>query len=148
METDEQSGFQDYFLNCSETKTMDCDKSNEHKHCKLCIRLSPCLFVVKDISVNLTWIMPCLIMGSSVIHVNYHMIIWEKVFGKRFHFHCPVCQCTIINCDPFIKHLKHHDSKDTPQTHGDCEMDNKRVKKTSLTRTMRKMDQCGPRKIL
>lgn len=132
MDTEEQSGFQDYFLNCSETKTMDCDMSNKHKHCKLCYKTFTTPFrcqrhfvqshVNRAVPYNGKFCYPC-----KLSHENQGK-------SERFHFHCPLCQCTIINRDPFIKHLKdHNDSKETPQTHGDCEKDNKRGSEENVT---------------
>lgn len=124
METDEQSCYQEYFLDCSETKRTDCAMSNKHKHCKLCCKTFTTPFrcqrhfiqshVNRAVPYHGKFCFPC-----KLSHDNLGK-------SERFHFHCPVCQCTIINRDPFIKHLKHHDSNETPQTHGDCEMDNKR----------------------
>ena len=101
--------------------------SNKHKHCKLCNKAFTTPFRCKRHFIQ--------------SHVNravpyygnycYPCKLSHDNLGKseRFHFHCPVCQCTILNRDPFIKHLKLHESKETPQTHGDLEMDNKRGSK-------------------
>ena len=122
METDEQSGFEDYFHNCSDTK-MDCDLSNKHKHCKLCNKTFTTPFRRKRhfIQSHVNRAVPY--HGKSC----YPCKLSHDNLGKseRFHYHCPVCQCTILNQEPFIKHLKLHDSKEPPKIHGDCEMDTK-----------------------
>ena len=86
--------------------------------------LSPHLFITNDIFIQYR-------MNHAVPYRGnccYPCKLSHDNLGKseRFHFHCPVCQCTILNRDPFIKHLKLHDLKETPQTHGELEMDNKR----------------------
>lgn len=134
METDEQSGFEDYFLTCPGIKTMDCDMPNKHKHCKLCNKTFTTPFRCKR----------HFIQSHANRAVPYHgkccysCKLSHDNLGKseRFHFHCPVCQSTILNRDPFIKHLKLHDSKETPQIHknGDCEMDNEESKETATNK--------------
>ena len=98
--------FEVYFMICAE---QNCNKEGKHMHCKLCSKV--CISQSKSrrhfheahmsrvVQFNGKNILPCKLKHNQA--------------GKslRAHYHCPICNKTVINRAPFLSHVTNRHSQ-------------------------------------
>ena len=109
---EEKETLDKYFIQCFGGAISHCAVTKKHRHSKLCTKLfdTPfhCMryFTSSHLSRAVTY------KGTSCFPCKKEHSKTGK--AKRAHYHCPVCEKTILNRVRFTKHLKTHSSTPTP----------------------------------
>ena len=104
----------DHFDECGDEKNTFCDAKEHHWHCKYCAKSFSNEYKCRRhfneahgshaVTVGGTTCYPC-----KVKHNNFGR-------SERAHYHCPICNGTVLNRQRFLNHMENHETSVKPNS--------------------------------